>query len=227
MNKKMNSTKEKETKKNASAEDVKKNPSPEKNDHSDQEIRDLADEVARKMKESEEKIEKKVEDEYVSIRKSELEKLRLDLDEAKDRGLRALAELENFRNRTNRLMSEDRKYASMDLARSILPVWDDMGRALEAAKEEIDPKAILDGISMMHKQFLDILKKNQIEEIDALHQSFDPNYHESIAQFPNGEFPPNTVVIVSRPGFKLHDRVVRPAQVVLAAPVPNKQEEKE
>ncbi|MDO5581672.1 MAG: nucleotide exchange factor GrpE [Planctomycetia bacterium] len=240
MNKKMNNNpkepKEKEAPKNDSHEGNKNHSVHEKRENSEQDIKDLSEEVARKVKESEENIKeekgktektKDSKEEYVSVKKSEIDKLRQDLEEAKDRGLRALAELENYRNRTNRIMSEDRKYASMDLARSILPIWDDMGRALEAAEKEIHPEAVVDGIRMMHKQFLDILKKNQVEEIEALHQPFDPNIHESIAQFPNAEYPPNTVIIVSRPGFKLHDRVVRPAQVVLAAPAPKKQEEKE
>lgn len=159
---------------------------------------------------------------YVQIKETELQALRAELDEAKDRSLRAWAELDNYRKRTNRVMEEDRKYAAMELARAILPVWDNMGRALEAAEKDLHPEAMLDGLQMMSQQFIDILRRHQIEKIAALHQPFDPNIHESIAVFPNAEYPPNTVIIESQAGFRLHDRVVRPTQVVLAAPVPAK-----
>ncbi len=180
---------------------------------------EIVDDVDKKLKAD----EKKAVDKLIQIKASELDALRHELDEAKDRGLRALAELENYRKRTTRSIQEDRKYASLDLARSILPVWDNMGRALEAAEKEMHPEAILDGLKMMYQQFLNIMKEHHVEEIDALHKPFDPNFHESIAQFPNAEFPPNTVIIVSQPGFKIHDRVVRPAQVVLSAPMPKKE----
>jgi len=156
----------------------------------------------------------------------ELETLHLELAEARDRGLRALAELENYRNRMNRIMAEDRKYASMDIVRALLPVWDNMGRAIEAAEKDSDSAALIDGVKMMHKEFVDILQKNHVEKIEALHQPFDPNFHESIASIPTEEYPVNTVIFESQTGFKLYDRVVRPSQVVLAAPVPDANREK-
>lgn len=152
-------------------------------------------------------------------------KLQEELEEAKDKQLRILAELENYRNRMNRIIEEDRKYASVDLARAILPVWDNMGRALEVAKQdapEDDPRyqAIIDGLSMMCQQFVDVFRQQQIEQIDAMHKPFDPNYEESIASLPNGDYPPGTVIAETQKGFKLHGRVIRPSQVVLAAPIP-------
>ncbi len=177
---------------------------------------DLAAEFAEKMKEA----DHKTEDKMVKIKESELESLKKECNDAKDRGLRALAELENYRNRARRDMEDRTKYASMDLARAVLPVWDNMGRALEAAEKDLHPEAILDGLKMMSKQFVDVLKNHHIVKIDALHKPFDPNFHESIAQIPNAEFPAGTVIVEVQPGFMLHDRVVRPAQVVLAAPMP-------
>lgn len=154
------------------------------------------------------------------VSESELEKLKRELDEAKDRGLRALAELENYRSRTNRAMAEDRKYAAVDLARAILPVWDNMGRAIEAAEKDFHPEAMLDGLKMMYQQFLDVFRSQHIEKIEAMHEQFNPYLHESIASFPNADYQPNTVIHESQAGFILHDRVIRPAQVVLAAPAP-------
>ncbi|MBR4833469.1 MAG: nucleotide exchange factor GrpE [Thermoguttaceae bacterium] len=153
---------------------------------------------------------------------SELEKVKAERDEARDRALRALAELENFRARSNRMASEASKYASFDLAKAILPVWDDLGRAIEAAEAapdgNINAEALVDGVKMVYNKFLETLARNGVERIDALHKPFDPNFHESIASLPNDEFPKDTVIVETQAGFKLHERVVRPSQVVLAAP---------
>lgn len=152
----------------------------------------------------------------------ELAKVKAERDEARDRALRALAELENFRARSNRLASEASKYASFDLAKAILPVWDDLGRAIEAAEAApdgvVNAEALVDGVKMVYNKFLEVLAKNGVERIEALNKPFDPNFHESIASIPNDEHPKDTVIVETQAGFKLHDRVVRPAQVVLAAP---------
>ncbi len=152
----------------------------------------------------------------------ELEKVKAERDEARDRALRALAELENFRARSNRLASEASKYASFDLAKAILPVWDDLGRAIEAAEAapdgNINAEALVDGVKMVYNKFLETLAKHGVERIEALNKPFDPNFHESIASLPNDEHPKDTVIVETQAGFKLHDRVIRPAQVVLAAP---------
>ena len=147
---------------------------------------------------------------------SELEQVKLELDQAKDRSLRALADLENYRNRVNRQFAEERKYAPIDLMRDLLPVWDNIGRALEAAEQTQNLDALIDGVKLVGEQFLDVLQKHHCEPIESLHQPFDPNVHASIAQMPSDEHPPNTVIHESQVGFKLHERVVRPSQVVLA-----------
>lgn len=156
--------------------------------------------------------------ETTTIPKAEYERLKKELDEAKDRGLRALAELENYRARTKRLHDEERKYASADLARAMLPVWDNLSLALQIDDPDNNGKAVLEGVKMVADEFLKIFKNNGIEKIDALHKPFDPNFHESVAFMPSDEFPANTVLVEVKSGFKLHDRVLRAAQVVLAAP---------
>ncbi|MBR0225996.1 MAG: nucleotide exchange factor GrpE [Thermoguttaceae bacterium] len=158
--------------------------------------------------------------ETATVPKSEYDKLKKELDEAKDRGLRALAELENFRARTKRLHDEERKYASVDLARAILPVWDNLTLALNIDDPEHNGAAVLEGVRMVAEEFLKIFQKNGIEKIDALHKPFDPNFHESVAFMPSDEYPANTVLVEVKAGFKLYDRVIRATQVVLAAPAP-------
>ena len=147
----------------------------------------------------------------------ETEQLRLELDEAKNRALRAMADLENYRARINRQMAEERKYASIDLMRELLPVWDNIGRALEAVATTHNLESLVEGVQMVHSQLLDVLKKYHCEKIEALFQLFDPNVHASVAQLPSAEHPVNTVIEEVQTGFRLFDRVVRPSQVVLAS----------
>ncbi|MDR2754403.1 MAG: nucleotide exchange factor GrpE [Planctomycetaceae bacterium] len=151
---------------------------------------------------------------------SELEQLRIDLDESKNRSLRALADLENFRARTNRQAAEERKYANLDLMRELLPVWDNIGRALEAVDKTHHLESLVEGVQLVYQQFLDILTRFHCEKIDAKYKAFDPNFHASVAQIPNEEHPVNTIIEEVQTGFRLHDRVVRPSQVVLSAGKP-------
>jgi molecular chaperone GrpE len=148
---------------------------------------------------------------------SEAEQLRIELEEAKSRTLRALADLENYRARINRQMTEERKYASIDLMRELLPVWDNITRALDAVAASHNLESLVEGVQMIHSQFLEVLKKHHCEKIEAKYQPFDPNVHASVAQIPNAEHPVGTVIEEVQVGFRLFDRVVRPSQVVLAS----------
>jgi len=150
---------------------------------------------------------------------SEAGQLRLELEEAKNGKLRAMADLENYRTRINRQMTEERKYASIDLMRDLLPVWDNIGRALEAVSATHNLESLVEGVHMVHSQFLEILLKHHCEQIEAMGQPFDPNVHASVAQMPSAEHPANTVIEEVQLGFRLFDRVVRPSQVVLASKV--------
>ena len=150
---------------------------------------------------------------------SAAEQLHLELEEAKHRTLRAMADLENYRTRINRQMAEERRYASLDLMRELLPVWDNIGRALEAVADSHNLESLVEGVQMVHSQFLDVLKKHHCEKIEAKFQPFDPNVHASVAQIPNMEYPANTVIEEVQIGFRLFDRVVRPSQVVLSSKV--------
>lgn len=148
---------------------------------------------------------------------SELEQLRIDRDEAKNRSLRALADLENFRARVNRQTAEERKYANLDLMRELLPVWDNIGRALEAVDKTHNLESLVEGVRLVYQQFLDVLTRFHCEKIDAKCKMFDPNFHASVAQIPNEEHPVNIVIEEVQTGFRLFERVVRPSQVVLSA----------
>jgi molecular chaperone GrpE len=155
---------------------------------------------------------------------AELDALRNELEEARKLELRALADLENYRKRVARQMDDERRYASLPLARDLLPILDNLKRTVEAAQKTSDAKGLLEGVQMVIKQFYTALGKHHCEPIAALHQPFDPNIHEAILQQPSGEFPPNTVLQEVQVGFRLHDRVVRPSQVIVSSAPPQGQD---
>lgn len=146
----------------------------------------------------------------------EIARLRAELEEAKDRALRGWAELENYRKRVNRQIEEERRYAALPLLRDLLPVLDDVQRAVAAAEKSPDPSSLLEGVKLVMQQLEGVLKRHHCTPIPALHRPFDPALHEAILQQPSSEFPPNTVLQEVRQGFQLHDRVVRPSQVIVS-----------
>jgi len=146
--------------------------------------------------------------------------LQEELEEAKGRVLRAQAELENYRKRAAREMEDQRRYANMPLIRDLLPVWDDMGRAIEAAEKADDVDSLLEGFKMVIRQLEDVLARHHCRRIEALGEPFNPHLHEAISQQPSAEQPPGTVVHVAQTGFQLHDRVVRPSKVIVSTAQP-------
>jgi molecular chaperone GrpE len=152
-------------------------------------------------------------DEYVTSdhldSQGEYELLRTELTEAKDRVLRAQAELENYRRRSQREMQDTLRYAELPLLRDLLPVVDDIQRAIQAAEKSPENGGLLEGFRMV--------ESHDCKRIAALDQPFDPNLHQAIAQQPSADKPAGTVTLVAQDGYTLHDRVVRPAQVIVSS----------
>lgn len=146
----------------------------------------------------------------------EVAKLRADLEDASDRVLRAQAELDNFRKRARRELEDERRYAAMPLLRDLLPVLDDIYRAIDAAEKSEQGAGLLDGVRLVAQHLESALAKHDCKRIAALGEPFDPAYHEAISQQPSAEHPPGTVTLVASEGYLLHDRVVRPAQVIVS-----------
>lgn len=147
---------------------------------------------------------------------SEAAELRTQLDEAKERALRLQAEWENFRKRSRRELDEERRYADLRLLGDLLPVLDNMQRATEAATKSADGGGLLEGFQLVKQQLENVLAQHHCQRIEALNHPFDPHLHEALMQQPTADAAPNTVIAVAREGFKLHDRVIRPAQVIVA-----------
>jgi molecular chaperone GrpE len=146
----------------------------------------------------------------------ELEQLRRQAAEAQDRYLRSQAELENTRKRLRREMEDERRYAELTLLSDLLPVIDNINRAVEAAEKNADAASLLSGFTMVGQQLDRVLEKHHMKAIEAEGQPFDPAVHEAILQRPSEDHPPGTVIGVGQTGYKLHDRVVRPAQVIVS-----------
>lgn len=157
----------------------------------------------------------------------ELSALRKKLDEANDKVLRTFAELDNYRKRSARTLQEELKYANVPLIRDMLPVMDNLLRAIEAAQKQAESgelteqgRALLDGVKMVVEQFNSVLGKHNCTPIEAVNQPFDPNFHQAITQMPSADVEPNTVIMETQKGYVLFDRVVRPSQVIVSCEPP-------
>jgi len=131
---------------------------------------------------------------------------------------RTQADFENYQKRTQRERESERRYWHGAFALDLLPVIDNLDRAMTAAKQAGESGPLVQGVGMMQTQLLDMLKRHGITPIDALGKPFDPNLHQAIMQQPSREHPPQTVIQVLQQGFMIHDRVLRPAGVIVSAP---------
>jgi molecular chaperone GrpE len=134
----------------------------------------------------------------------------------KEVALRTAAELENYRKRMAREMQDTVKFANAGLLESLLPVLDNFEYGLNAAKAENENSNLYRGLSMVEKQMKDFLREQGVEEINASGK-FDPNLHEAMTQEPSKDVPEGGILYQTRRGYRLHDRLLRPASVVLSS----------
>ncbi len=139
--------------------------------------------------------------------------------EMRDRLLRTLAEMENLRKRTEREVANSRLYGVTSFARDILVVADNMRRALEAVPPEVranaqgSVKALVDGVELTERELLKALEKNGVRQYSPQGEKFDPNLHQAMFEVPDASIPAGSVVQVVQPGYKIGERVLRPALV--------------
>lgn len=145
-----------------------------------------------------------------------VENLKQQLAEAEKKSLIYQADLENFRRRKSKEMQDALKYASMPLITSLLQVLDNLDRALESAGTDESASSLREGVELVRTQLLDALESQGCQRIEAMGQVFDPNFHEAIQMQPHPEAAANTIILEAQSGFKLHDRVVRPAKVIIS-----------
>lgn len=138
--------------------------------------------------------------------------------EQNEQFLRLQAEFENFRRRGLKEKQESFKFGHQNLVKDLLSAVDNLERALEHGAQEAGPevRGILDGVELVHREVLGALAKHGVKEVEAEGQLFDPADHEAMGQVPSAEVPPNTVLQVLQKGYVIHDRMLRPARVIVS-----------
>jgi molecular chaperone GrpE len=139
-------------------------------------------------------------------------------DEYLDMAKAGRAEFLNYQERFKRELATERRFAQAPLAGDLLPALDNLDRALEAAKKAGDDGALSKGVQMVQAQLLDVLRRHGVTRVGAAGVPFDANVHEAVMQQPSAEVPPQTVLQVLEQGYMIHDRVLRPARVIVSTP---------
>jgi molecular chaperone GrpE len=145
-----------------------------------------------------------------------LAQLQGDLDRFRDLALRSQADFENFRKRAAREKEDAVKYANASYLERLIPILDNFELGLNAARTGSENSPILSGMEMIYKQLQDFLNGSGAEAVNAEGQPFDPNFHEAVAQEESATVPEGTVLRQLRKGYKLRDRLLRPATVVVS-----------
>lgn len=137
-------------------------------------------------------------------------------DELNDRYLRLMAEFDNYRKRTLKEKMDLTKYAEEDVIKGILPVVDNMERAIKSLETATDVNAVKEGINLIYKKFMEFLEKRGIKEIDALNKELDTDLHEAVTKFaaPSEDLKGKIIDVIEK-GYYLHDKVIRYAKVVV------------
>ncbi|MGH7398824.1 MAG: nucleotide exchange factor GrpE [Candidatus Rokuibacteriota bacterium] len=138
-----------------------------------------------------------------------------EVDAQQDRYLRAVAEFDNVRKRSAREREDHTRYANESLLRDVLPVLDNLDRALQAARSE-PATSLTTGVELIQRELLRILEKFGLTAFSSVGQPFDPERHEAIARVPSADLPDMTVAGETARGYLLHGRVLRPAMVTVA-----------
>ena len=182
----------------------------EKKKHDEVEKKEIYDKEVSDIEESiEEEIEKEIEEEAIENVKKE----------AEDRYARLRAEFQNYKKRSAKEKEDIHAYANEKLIKDLLDVLDNFERAIEVMEKDISDNendAIMEGVGLIFTQFYDVLKKAGLNEIKALGEKFDPQFHHAVINEPSEEFKSGEVSKVLQKGYKLNDRVIRPAMVAVS-----------
>lgn len=134
-------------------------------------------------------------------------------EELMNRYVRLQADFNNFRKRTEKEKESSYQFATQEIIASLLPVMDNFERALKVDVKETNVENLYKGVEMVYKQLFESLQANGLEEINAVGEKFDPNYHHAVAQEESEEHEENVVIEVFLKGYKVKDKVIRPSMV--------------
>jgi len=164
-----------------------------------------------------------------SSQQKDIASLEAALEAEKDRFMRLSAEFDNYRKRKQREIDEFRKFANETVFKQFLSVVDNLERAIASAETNKDVDSLLEGVKLTYREILKVFQDFNVKPVVAENRSFDPNFHQAVTQKETNEVPENMVTDVLQTGYLLHDRLIRPAMVVVSKPTGNdteKQEEK-
>ena len=158
----------------------------------------------------EEVVEEKTAEELLQ---EKVEKLEEELKQSEDKYLRLYAEFENFKRRKNKEIETNNIYKSQKVITEILPSLDNLERALQVESDNEEIKSLLKGVEMVYEGLLNVLKSEGVELIETENAQFDPNYHHAVMQEEDSEKESGAILDTFQKGYKLKDRVIRPAMV--------------
>ena len=192
-----------------------------KNPFQENEMKENVEDIAIQEEVStEESSETPIEEEKEEAQNEPKEEIKDDFqikyEDLNNKYLRLAADFDNFRKRTIQEKEELSKYASCEVLKKLTTVLDTFDRAQEHLKDIDNCQTVKESYDVAVKQLVETLKKCGMEEIEALGKAFNPNEHEAITQVPTSEFEPDTVAFVAQKGYKMGDRVIRPALVGVA-----------
>jgi molecular chaperone GrpE len=158
-----------------------------------------------------------------------IEKLKVDIEELKDQRLRSVAELENYRKRSEKDQSDALKYGITNFAKDVISIRDNIERAnasiLDEIKSDEKIKPVIEGLELIHQSIISVLDRFEIKKIESIDQKFDHNFHQAMVEIERDDCEPGTVVQELIPGYMLHDRLLRPAMVGVSKKKIEKNEE--
>lgn len=150
-----------------------------------------------------------------------LDAARAEAQKNREQLLRVAADFDNYKKRSRKEIADAVKVGREELLRDFLPVFDNLERASAHAGTATDTKALADGIAMVERQFLDTLGRLGIERVPTVGQAFDPAVHEAVQHLETDEYAPGVVAAELQAGYRMSDRVIRPAMVVVAKAKPS------
>lgn len=173
------------------------------------------EEIKSQEEPTSEEIQKLNEEDFARMQQ-ELEEARAESEAATDKLMRLAAEFDNYKKRNIKEQESIRKYAAQNLIKELLPILDNLERAIDSANESSEVNSLIDGVKMILKQLYTVLEKEGVSVIKAVGETFDPNFHEAVVHVPSDEYPENVIVQEYQKGYILHDRIIRPSMVAVS-----------
>ncbi len=173
------------------------------------------EEIKSQEEPTNEEIQKLNEEDFARMQQ-ELEEAKAESEAATDKLMRLAAEFDNYKKRNIKEQESVRKYAAQNLIKELLPILDNLERAIDSANESKEVDSLIDGVKMTLKQLYTVLEKEGVSVIKAVGEIFDPNFHEAVVHVPSNEYPENVIVEEYQKGYILYDRVIRPSMVAVS-----------